>query len=111
MNSSDLVLSLGCRLAPQFTGHNFDAFKNSYVVSVDVENDEALELAKRLPSSTSSDYGKPFAEIFKEYKHDFYKIDKLLFSPANVIVTTIKTGSTYTEGSLNLDLIDKSFNK
>ena len=78
---------------------------------VDVENDEALELAKRLPSSTSPDYGKPFAEIFKEYKHDFYKIDKLLFSPANVIVTTIKTGSTYTEGSLNLDLIDKSFNK
>jgi|TARA_B100001996_G_scaffold39582_1_gene28939 methenyltetrahydromethanopterin cyclohydrolase len=78
---------------------------------VDVDNDEAMELAKRLPSSTSSDYGKPFSEIFKEYKYDFYKIDKLLFSPAKVIVTTIKTGTTYTEGSLNLDLIDKSFNK
>ncbi len=78
---------------------------------VDVDDDEALELAKRLPSSTSSDYGKPFSEIFKEYKYDFYKIDKLLFSPAKVIVTTIKTGATYTAGSIDLDLIDKSFNK
>ena len=102
--------------APDFLigmGRTNDAilYGGSIHLYVDVENDEALELAKRLPSSTSSDYGKPFAEIFKEYKHDFYKIDKLLFSPANVIVTTIKTGSTYTEGSLNLDLIDKSFNK
>tara|TARA_B100000959_G_scaffold72342_1_gene76742 strand:- start:20 stop:988 length:969 start_codon:yes stop_codon:yes gene_type:complete len=102
--------------APDFLigmGRTNDAilYGGSIHLYVDVENDEALELAKRLPSLTSSDYGKPFAEIFKEYKYDFYKIDKLLFSPAKVIVTTIKTGATYTEGSLNLDLIDKSFNK
>ena len=78
---------------------------------VDVDDDEAYELAKRLPSSTSSDYGKPFADVFKEYKYDFYKIDKLLFSPAKVIVTTIKTGKTFTEGSIDLELVDKSFNK
>jgi methenyltetrahydromethanopterin cyclohydrolase len=78
---------------------------------VDVPDDEAFELAKRLPSSTSSDYGKPFADIFKEYKYDFYKIDKLLFSPAKVIVTTIKTGKTFIEGSANIDLVEKSFNK
>ena len=78
---------------------------------VDVADDEAFELAKRLPSSTSSDYGKPFADIFKEYKFDFYKIDKLLFSPAKVIVSTIKTGKTFTQGSTNIELIEKSFNK
>jgi methenyltetrahydromethanopterin cyclohydrolase len=78
---------------------------------VDVPDDEAFELAKRLPSSTSSDYGKPFADIFKEYKYDFYKIDKLLFSPAKVIVSTIKTGKTFIEGATNLELIDASFNK
>jgi len=49
--------------------------------------------------------------VFKEYKYDFYKIDKLLFSPAKVIVTTIKTGKTFTEGSIDLELVDKSFNK
>ena len=78
---------------------------------VDVPDDEAFELAKRLPSSTSSDYGKPFADIFKEYKYDFYKIDKLLFSPAKVIVSTVKTGKTFIEGATNLELIDASFNK
>ena len=44
-------------------------------------------------------------------KFDFYKIDKLLFSPAKVIVSTIKTGKTFTEGSTNIELIEKSFNK
>ena len=78
---------------------------------VDVDDDEAFELAKRLPSSTSKDYGKPFSEVFKEYKFDFYKIDKLLFSPAKVIVTTLKTGKTFVSGSIESDLINKSFNK
>ena len=78
---------------------------------VDVPDDEADELAKRLPSLTSSDYGKPFAEVFKEYKYDFYKIDKMLFSPAYVIVTSIKTGNTFRNGKINSELIDKSFAK
>ena len=80
-------------------------------IYVDVPDDEAHELAKRLPSSTSSDYGKPFADVFKEYKYDFYKIDKMLFSPARVIITTIKTGKSFSAGALDLDLVDKSFNK
>ena len=70
-----------------------------------------LMRAKRLPSCTSSDYGKPFADVFKEYKYDFYKIDKLLFSPAKVIVSTLKTGKTFVEGKLDNDLVTKSFNK
>ena len=45
---------------------------------VDTPNDDAEELAKRLPSSTSKDYGKPFADIFKQYKYDFYQIDNCL---------------------------------
>jgi len=102
--------------APDFLigmGRTNDAILYGGIVHlfVDVADDEAFELAKRLPSSTSSDYGKPFADIFKEYKFDFYKIDKLLFSPAKVIVSTIKTGKTFTEGSTNIELIEKSFNK
>ena len=102
--------------APDFLigmGRTNDAILYGGVVHlfVNVDDDEAYELAKRLPSSTSSDYGKPFADIFKEYKYDFYKIDKLLFSPAKVIVTTLKTGKTFTEGTVNNGLVDKSFNK
>ena len=49
--------------------------------------DAARALAEKLPSRTSRDYGKPFAEIFKQFKGDFYAIDPLLFSPAEAIVT------------------------
>tara|TARA_Y100000389_G_scaffold105276_1_gene102172 strand:+ start:6182 stop:7150 length:969 start_codon:yes stop_codon:yes gene_type:complete len=78
---------------------------------VDTPNDDAEELAKRLPSCTSNDYGKPFSDVFKEYKYDFYKIDKMLFSPAKVIVSSLQTGKSYTSGKIDLSLMDDSFNK
>ena len=40
MQNADLVISLGCRFAPQFVGHDFSAFKNAKVISIDVEKDE-----------------------------------------------------------------------
>ncbi len=72
--------------------------------------DEAAEkLAKELPSSTSKDYGKPFAEVFKEYEYDFFKIDAMLFSPASVIVTAVESGKSFRAGKLDEALLDKSF--
>ena len=63
-------------------------------------SDEAAEeLAKNLPSSTSKDYGKPFAEIFKQYEYDFFKIDAMLFSPASVIVTAVDSGKSFRAGN------------
>ena len=55
------------------------------------------------------DYGKPFAEIFKNYKGDFYAIDPNLFSPGKVTVISLETGKIFTEGELNNNLLDKSF--
>lgn len=69
----------------------------------------AKELAERLPSGTSRDYGRPFAEIFKAYKGDFYKIDGSLFSPAEALVTAVETGETFRGGEINEALLDKSF--
>ena len=40
MQNADLVISLGCRFAPQFVGHDFSAFKNAKIISIDVEKDE-----------------------------------------------------------------------
>lgn len=71
--------------------------------------DEARKLAHKLPSSRSRDYGRPFAEIFKSYKGDFYKMDRLLFSPAVATVTSLETGRTFTAGELNAELLDASF--
>jgi methenyltetrahydromethanopterin cyclohydrolase len=73
-------------------------------------SDEAAEkLAKELPSSTSKDYGRPFAEIFKQYDYDFFKIDAMLFSPATVIVTAVDSGKTFRAGKLDNALLDLSF--
>ena len=73
-------------------------------------SDEAAEkLAKELPSSTSKDYGRPFAEIFKQYEYDFFKIDAMLFSPASVIITAVDSGKTFRAGKLDNTLLDQSF--
>ena len=69
----------------------------------------AKELAEKLPSSNSRDYGRPFADIFKAYKGDFYQIDGSLFSPAEALVTAIETGETFRAGEINAALLDKSF--
>jgi methenyltetrahydromethanopterin cyclohydrolase len=70
---------------------------------------EAKELAAALPSTTSRDYGQPFAQIFKTYKGDFYKIDPTLFSPAAAMVTAVETGETFRAGHIDLALLDASF--
>ncbi len=70
---------------------------------------EAKELAEKLPSTTSRDHGRPFAEVFKAYKGDFYKIDPSLFSPARAIVTAVETGETFHAGAIDHKLLDASF--
>ena len=72
-------------------------------------DEAAAKLAKDLPSSSSCDYGRPFAEVFKAVNMDFYKIDPMLFSPAAVTVTALESGNTFTGGQLDAALIDQSF--
>lgn len=74
------------------------------------ESDNLPELINKVPSSASSDYGKPFFQIFKDAGKDFYKIDPLLFAPAVMIVNDITTGETYQAGKMDFDLLKKSFN-
>jgi methenyltetrahydromethanopterin cyclohydrolase len=71
--------------------------------------DDARALAEQLPSTTSRDHGRPFAEIFKACKGDFYAIDPMLFSPARAIVTAIDTGETFRAGKIDDALLDASF--
>ncbi|MCJ2133641.1 methenyltetrahydromethanopterin cyclohydrolase [Methylobacterium sp. J-026] len=76
---------------------------------VDADDADARQLAEQLPSTTSSDHGAPFAEIFGRVNGDFYKIDGALFSPAEAIVTSIRSGATYRGGRLEPTLVDASF--
>ena len=76
---------------------------------VDCNDEEAEDLANKMPSNTSSDYGRPFGEIFKTYEYDFFKIDPMLFSPAKIIITNVKTGKNFTAGKLNEAMLKTSF--
>jgi methenyltetrahydromethanopterin cyclohydrolase len=72
------------------------------------DEEELAPLAARLPSSTSPDYGTPFYDIFKRYDNDFYKIDPMLFSPAEVWLTSATSGRTFHAGQPNVDVLRAS---
>ena len=71
---------------------------------------DAKSLAEQLPSAASRDYGRPFAEVFRRFKGDFYAIDPMLFSPAEVIVTAVRSGESFRGGHCDLAILDASFN-
>jgi methenyltetrahydromethanopterin cyclohydrolase len=88
-------------------GRTNDAILYGGRVHLTVRGDdgEARRLAENLPSNKSRDYGRSFAEIFKEVEYDFYKIDGALFAPAQVWVSNIDTGRTFDGGAMNLPLL------
>jgi methenyltetrahydromethanopterin cyclohydrolase len=69
---------------------------------------ELAELVSKVPASASRDYGTPFYEIFQRYEGDFYKIDPLLFSPAEVWLTSTESGRTFHAGHLNPEVLTAS---
>jgi len=78
--------------------------------TVEHEDDEKLmEIAKWAPSMASEAYGRPFMEIFKEAKYDFYKIDPDLFAPAVVTINNARTGNTFQVGKINPEALRRSF--
>ena len=76
--------------------------------TVQADDAELAELVRKIPASASKDYGTPFYDIFKRYDGDFYKIDPLLFSPAEVWLTSLQSGKTYHAGRLNPEVLRAS---
>jgi methenyltetrahydromethanopterin cyclohydrolase len=70
---------------------------------------EIKDYLEKIPSNKSKGYGKPFYEIFKEAKFDFYKIDTSLFSPAEVVINELTDGVVYHVGAINPDVTLRSF--
>jgi methenyltetrahydromethanopterin cyclohydrolase len=76
--------------------------------SVRASDEELEELVPKVPSSASHDYGTLFFDLFQRYEGDFYKIDPLLFSPAQVTFNNLTSGRTFTSGQVNPALLRKS---
>jgi len=75
---------------------------------VDCEDSVIESIGPQVPASASRDYGAPFAEIFAR-AGDFYQIDPLLFSPAEISFVNLRSGRAYVYGELNPRLLRKSF--
>jgi len=72
-------------------------------------DDEAIEaVGPKVPSNASKDHGAPFAEVFARYG-DFYKIDPMLFSPAEITIVNLKTGRAFAFGRCEPVVLKKSF--
>lgn len=74
-----------------------------------VETDDALiqDVIEVLPSLASSDYGVPFGELFERYGGNFYQIDPLLFSPAELSITNATSGRTFRAGHVDAAMVEK----
>lgn len=94
----------------QAIGRTNDAILYGGSVTLWVRADDELlaSLGPKVPSSGSKDHGAPFAELFARYG-DFYKIDPLLFSPAEVEFRNLKSGRCHRFGKLEPGLVRKSF--
>ncbi|HMD90116.1 MAG TPA: methenyltetrahydromethanopterin cyclohydrolase [Anaerolineaceae bacterium] len=76
--------------------------------TVNTSDEELEKMVPQVPSSASRDYGTPFYDLFQRYGGDFYKIDPLLFSPAQVIFNNLASGHCFTAGQLNSEVLYKS---
>lgn len=79
------------------------------ILWVDADDGQIAEIGARVPSSASSDHGTPFAEIFKRYEGDFYKIDPMLFSPAALVINNLHSGRCHAFGQLSSEVLWRSF--
>ncbi|MEZ6086693.1 MAG: methenyltetrahydromethanopterin cyclohydrolase [Pirellulaceae bacterium] len=84
-------------------------YGGSVTLFVDVDQDVIDELGAKVPSNASSDFGKPFGEIFKSYDYDFYKVDPHLFSPARITFVNLRSGVSRSFGKLMPDVLKASF--
>jgi methenyltetrahydromethanopterin cyclohydrolase len=96
---------------PEAIGRTNDAvlYGGQVELTVDAPDEELEALAPRLPASASRDYGEPFGRVLERAGGDFYAIDPLLFSPAEVRLTSVPTGRSFHAGRVDVDVLERSF--
>ena len=99
------------RTDPEAIGRTNDAilYGGQVELTVDAPGDELEALVDRLPSSASEDHGQPFGKVLEAANWDFYAIDPLLFSPAEVSLVSVESGRSFHAGSVQLDVLEQSF--
>ena len=78
-------------------------------LTVDAPDEELEPLVERMPASSSRDYGEPFGKVLEQANWDFYAIDPMLFSPAEVRLVSTESGRSFHAGTVNLPVLEQSF--
>ncbi len=76
---------------------------------VDMNDEEIEQVGAQIPSCSSKDHGRPFAEVFANYEYDFYRVDPLLFSPAVVTFVNLRSGKSFRFGEFAPNVLRNSF--
>src|SRR4051794_11168970 len=99
------------RTDPEAIGRTNDAvlYAGQCELTVDAPDDELEAIVERVPSSASRDYGEPFGRVLESAGWDFYKIDPLLFSPAEVRLVSVESGRSFHAGEVAADVLERSF--
>jgi len=84
-------------------------YGSTVILTADLDDQVLAEAVPKLPSCSSPSYGKPFLAIYEEAGRDFYSIDPAVFAPAQVAITSLRSGHTYVAGELNEGIIVESF--
>ena len=73
-------------------------------------DDELLEsLGPKVPSNASPSHGRPFADLLNEASGDFYKLDPMLFAPAEITFVNLKSGRAFRFGEITANILERSF--
>jgi methenyltetrahydromethanopterin cyclohydrolase len=96
---------------PEAIGRTNDAvlYGGQVELTVDAPDEELEAIVERVPSSASEDHGEPFGAVLEKADWDFYKIDPLLFSPAEVRLVSVGSGRSFHAGSVDVDVLERSF--
>ena len=80
----------------------------SVELTVDTTDEDIATIIDQVPPSCSEQFGKPFLTVFNEAGRDFYKIDPLLFAPAEITIKNLRSGNSFSAGELHLDILQTS---
>ena len=89
-------------------GRSNDAILYGSTVLYNLRDDDELlkTLVKKIPFCSHREYGRLFLDV---YNGDFYDLDPLIFSPAEVWLSNLKSGSSFHAGILRPDILGESF--
>ena len=99
------------RTDPEAIGRTNDAvlYGGQVDLTVDAPDEDLEDLVPRLPASASRDHGEPFGQVLERAGWDCYAIDPLLFSPAEVRLTSVPSGRSFSAGGVDVGVLERSF--